>query len=1235
MDNLAADFTINTNNSIEAEFALQEGHLDCSFELFAAGTVWGSIDGTLSDQTDLQNALDAKQDVLTAGDNIQIENNVISATDTTYTAGTGISIENGVISNTQTSAEWGNIEGTLSNQTDLQNELDDLSGGITANHDEIGRIGQLIGGYGDIVNYDASDFATAAQGTLADTALQPNDNISELVNDSGYITGINSTDVTNALGYTPYDASNPAGYITSASLPTNYVTTDTAQTISVSKAFSQPIVMADNNGLASGTLLSNKKILQRTSGDNTLTLNNKDNKLRLIGSETRPKYSADGTNFTDLALSSDIASYTAGTGIDITSNTISVTSPTVTNNATGTNALAVGDSSQSTAEGGVAVGDGARANSTYSTAVGQNTRATNTNTTVIGRAAKATEARAIAIGSGAEANAQDAIAIKGINNTANTFQVYTYNMLDMSTGLIPDARISTNIARTSDMQTADSNLQSQIDTLKARGRFLALWNCATGLAQSNPPQSPYTYQNGDYFIVGTVSTANPAVNYKPNGSSYTTGVASTTLETDPVDVDDVYYYDGTNWRLQVNTQKTVSFVNIAGSPYDNTSLSDALNAKQGSLTAGTGIDITSDTISIDTSVVAQLTDIPTNYVTTDTAQNISGRKTFLGEKAIYFKQSSSSNKLGFTLYNTSNSELGAFEYRPNTISGNALININTSYAGNDWVGFRYWGTAVNIVAPKVATAGDYYIPVNITDGNTTVTANSTGTVNISSLLPNVSGYLINTATGIDSLTILSTASTADYAVNIGVNSEINADYGVAVGYEASTYDGVAIGYDAVSGSGGGVAIGRYADAETGEIAIGTSAAVNGVGAITIGYQSGANGDYAICIGEQSGATNDHAIQIGYGTNNTANTLQIESYTLLNTSTGLIPDARLSSNIARLTDFYSKSEIDSLIPQPTKAPIVYYQPTDSYCYDESNNRFYGSHVSEKLYLVQPKTSGTTQVIDMSTTFDLSFTINYTKAPSSSITIAEIMTSYSAGKGVLLQLSSSGLYYKNNVNGTSTSGTRTLTVGNSYDIKIEYDGTHMIIKYKLSSEVNYTQANSTTCTADGSNYNYAAINMDIGYGDISLSSVTLTNGGNTLYSYTAGQIALDYDSSLTLNASNQLKVVVDQTYDGTSANPQSGVAIANAGFLTGITSGDVTTALGYTPYSNSNPDGYITGINSSDVTTALGYTPADNTLSNVSSIDGSSAVKTALDSKVNTADVWMDYQTNTLNIGIAQS
>lgn len=138
-----------------------------------------------------------------------------------------------------------------------------------------------------------------------------------------------------------------------------------------------------------------------------------------------------------------------------------------------------------------------------------------------------------------------------------------------------DAPLSANMGR---------SLQEQVDNLKARGRFLALWNCSTGLAESNPPESPYTYQAGDYFIIGIVAQSG-GTNYRPDGSSYTTGVASTVVETRQVDVDDVYYFDGEVWGLQVNTQKTVSFVNIAGSPYDNTNLAGALNSKQNEITS--------------------------------------------------------------------------------------------------------------------------------------------------------------------------------------------------------------------------------------------------------------------------------------------------------------------------------------------------------------------------------------------------------------------------------------------------------------------------------------------------------------------------------------------------------------------------------------------------------------------------------------------------------------------------
>lgn len=122
-------------------------------------------------------------------------------------------------------------------------------------------------------------------------------------------------------------------------------------------------------------------------------------------------------------------------------------------------------------------------------------------------------------------------------------------------------------------------LKTLVDNLTSRGRFLSLWNSATWLAVSTPQSLPYTYQTWDYFIVWAVSSATPSVNYRPDGSSYT-WTASTTVESEEVEVWDTYAYDGTNWLLQNNHWKTVTFSEIAWDPYDNTNLASALNDKQ-------------------------------------------------------------------------------------------------------------------------------------------------------------------------------------------------------------------------------------------------------------------------------------------------------------------------------------------------------------------------------------------------------------------------------------------------------------------------------------------------------------------------------------------------------------------------------------------------------------------------------------------------------------------------------
>ena len=849
MDNVNADFTINSNNPIEAEFSLGESNLDCTFELFAAGTTWGSISGELSNQTDLQDALDAKQDVLTAGEGIDITDNVIS--------------------NTQTSAEWGNIQGTLSNQTDLQDALNakqdtisDLST-IRSNASKGASAYGTIQNYGDIVTYNAANFATSAQGELADTALQPGDDISELVNDAGYITGINSTDVTTALGYTPYDASNPAGYITSAALPTNYVTTNTAQTISSSKAFSQPIVMADNNGLASGTILSNKKILQRSSGDNTLTLNNIDNKLRLIGSETRPKYSTDGTNWTDLALTTDVQTYSAGTGIDITSNTVSVTSPTVIDNATGTHSIAIGDSSQSTAEGSVAVGDGSKANSTYSTAVGYNAQATNTNSVAIGKQAKATAARTVAIGSGAEANANDAYVIKGINNTANTFQVGSYTMLDTSTGLIPDARISSNIATTNYVDNAISTNTADFDGSWA------------------------TYADIPLTEAGFTSEGFPA----PSNNNYLVVLADERQDGGTWRYKYIDYglgYDKIYWAAEYRINETpltqaqldalnsgitsgdVALIGTAIQPGDN--VSDLVNDSAYIANTATG----SNAITISGTATAKTQGI-----------NIGGGSQVTGNYGV---------ALGCYAYGNGSQALGLGNYARATANYAIQIGKGTnSTASTLQIGFD--GTTYQLLDGTTGLIPDARISSNIAR---------------TSDIPSVSGFLQNTATGTDSLTILGIDNaTYEQAINIGDNSTINGDYSVAIGGYESTYgetqagtQGVALGVSANTEA-KGVAIGYGAYANTNGISIGTETLIeeHADNSIAIGYQAQVDG--ATYYGD-TGNNITNAIQLGSGVNETSDTLQVGNYTLLDTSTGLIPDARISTNIARSADITSLS-----------------------------------------------------------------------------------------------------------------------------------------------------------------------------------------------------------------------------------------------------------------------------------------------------------------------------------------
>ena len=154
-------------------------------------------------------------------------------------------------------------------------------------------------------------------------------------------------------------------------------------------------------------------------------------------------------------------------------------------------------------------------------------------------------------------------------------------------------------------------------------------------------------------------------------------------------------------------------------------------------------------------VVNKVNEIIDNYVTLDTDQNITGTKTYVGQKKIAFKQSGTSDKLGFTLYNSGGTEKGYLEFNPsNTVDSIPLMtlgNYASASAGLTHVGFRKYSSvsgasgAYNLLAPLISDARtpfnltttytNFYLPLGFTDGTTTVTTAKSGVVDLSSLIP--------------------------------------------------------------------------------------------------------------------------------------------------------------------------------------------------------------------------------------------------------------------------------------------------------------------------------------------------------------------------------------------------------------------------------------------------------------------------------------------------------------------
>lgn len=184
---------------------------------------------------------------------------------------------------------------------------------------------------------------------------------------------------------------------------------------------------------------------------------------------------------------------------------------------------------------------------------------------------------------------------------------------------------------------------------------------------------------------------------------------------------------------------------------------------------GSDINVVQTTGTSTTDVMSQnaVTTQLGGYVTTNTEQIISGRKIFTysasSSKAIEFKQTSDSAKVGFRILNSAatNNELATFEFRPDTYTDSSSVkhpllylghyrNTATANAGvpQTMVGFRQYdqkgAAAYHYLMPLPAEAKtpfslttsfkNYFAPLGFKNGSTMITADNTGVADFSDVL---------------------------------------------------------------------------------------------------------------------------------------------------------------------------------------------------------------------------------------------------------------------------------------------------------------------------------------------------------------------------------------------------------------------------------------------------------------------------------------------------------------------
>ena len=1056
MDNVSADFTINENQPLQAEYTLGESeHFDCSFELFATGTAWGLITGNLEDQTDLWNVLSSKADTETVEQNLSaIEDEISDLSDT---------VDN--------------------NYTTLVNRLENDELAISNNSGEITSLSNTIQSYGDIVTYNASSFATSAQGALADTALQSGDNISELVNN--------------------------VGYITSASLPTLEDLTTQAQLDAIN------------------------------SGATTSKINQIASNTQAISTETANRQNADNN------LQSQIDAITASSDVTDIVGTYAQLQAYDTSTLPPNSIIKVLQDEHQNDEttyyrwvitGGVGAWVLIGEEGPYYTKSEADGRFVPQTRTINGKDLS----NNISLDASDVGALPSSTVIPTVNNGTLDIQVngtsvgtFTANQSGNTTAniVVPDSatwgNITGDIADQTDLQNA---LDDKQDTLVA-GTDLEI---VVGSGASNTV-------SGTNSIILSNASANSLSSVIVYGKCSQTGTPTTS---NPIDIvcnnGAIKYNTGTSSFYTEGTVETVT------DSLNNTATAEML------LGFGDYID-TQDLLGVGgTRKVGLMVLTGTEEFNTTTLTNCYALESALGDgnltdRTVYcthFQHASTlpsaGSRQGYALIGNRNTPSNTY-----TVGFGATTEFRTVALFKSWLATQYAnGTPVIIAYPLATptTFGSTAQTLNTKSGSNqltitqsaisnlnikaTYTTDSTSTINFT----NESGYAlqsnVNSALALKQ-DVLTAGTGIDITNNVISNTQTSAEWGNITGdIEDQTdlqdalngkQDILTAGTDLeiIAGS-GAILPDTYEELEyiqsDGACYIDTGIISYGNDIIEQKFQK-LGTDTATCswFGSMQGTT---LTRVSIGSYYRVSDRQFVFFGGFNYTQGV----GLADTNEHIIKLYGGSVIEldgvatTYTPQSNTNPTVTSYLFARHGYDTVNTVY--DNEGTRIFYHKQKRLGGTELLDL--------------VPARRIADGEL-----------------GFY--NLVNNTflTNSGSGTLTGGN-------------VVSHSNNTVINFTNESGYITGIDSTDVTDA-----LGYTPVnpsSLATVATTGSYNDLADK-------PYIPS---------GVVVDQTYDPTSQNAQSGVAINGAGFLTGITSSDVTTALGYTPYNSSNPNGYTSNV-----------------------------------------------------------